>query len=357
MTQVIRLKQIENGAGIANAITLAHPAAVVTSSAAPFAWSAPTQVGNIPLPPAFAVTGNTLTITPGDGSAPITFVVTIPNDVFLQQGGSTYDTGTGNLVLALNSGGFVNVPLTDLVPIVVGSTLAITLAGNGTAGAPVTATLTLDPSTANLSAVTAAGLLTTITTANSDSVVLTGTGASSGLTATVVISPAVGNALSSTPAGLFVTPAAPTVFASTETTSASGVGTVADPVKFDVKLQPDAETAWNFVHASSGLESDNAAQLGLGYTIVPAKFVGVGPFDLSTYVAALGWSSAEVIDVEGHVNGVYYQGSGGPGYAANSEGFDYSTLNAVAWTGIAGAALFDLDATDEVDFNIHIRAV
>lgn len=60
--------------GDGNTVTFAtHPAAVVTNNAAPFAWNAATQTGNVPQSPALALTASGFTFTAGDGSAPVLF--------------------------------------------------------------------------------------------------------------------------------------------------------------------------------------------------------------------------------------------------------------------------------------------
>jgi hypothetical protein len=81
-------------------------------------------------------------------------------------------------------------------------------------------------------------------------------------------------------------------------------------------------------------------------------FVGAGPFDVLAQASNVNWNSQEIVQVDGYINGVFYERSTG----TVSDGWT-GPYNALAWAGTAGGALFDLDATDVIKFIVHIRAV
>lgn len=355
MTALIKLKQIENGAGVANAVAVAHGAATLTNNAAPFTFDVPTQVGNIPQVGTVSVSGNTLTFTPGDGTPPVTYTPTIAADVFLQSG--VYNSGSGHLELTLTDASVVTIPLSDLVPVVTVSSQTIYFTGNGAATDPITGQVTFSTAPGNLAFNDGAGVVALLTVTSGDGINLIGEGSNGfPLNASIAISTAPGNIATVSPTGLYVPAPAlqvPPTTGTTETITAVGDGSVATPFKFHVKLQPDNGTTVNFVHAASGAEQDDNSQLGLGYTqgvVHIGTGLGAGPFDLTAQVSqfTVGWNGTpELVRVDGYINGVYY---------AALDGWDYTTLTAVTWAGLAGGSLFDLEATDEVRFVLHIRA-
>lgn len=335
MSQIIRLKQIESGAAIAAAVALAHPAALLTNNAAPFAFNAGTQVGNVPQEPTVSVLGNQLTFTPGDGSPPVVYTPTFAADVFLQSG--TYNVGTGNLELTLNDSTVVTVPLSALVPISTAGSQTITFAGDGTPGTPLTAQAVFDPAGNNLAVNAGSGILVALNTLSNAGITFTGDGT-------------VGNPLTATVN--FVA----TVAADSETVKVRGNGSVSTPFKFDVKLQPDDEGTLNFLHKAGALAEDDDTHKGLGYTKITVLRQGIGPFDITSEVTSgtTGWSTTpEVVKIEGFVNGVYYSNQ-------ETGAWDYTNPAAISWGGVISGGLFDLEAgptPDSIKFDVHIRAV
>ena len=141
MTALVKLKQIEQGPAIANAIALAHPPAVVTNNASPFAFTAATQVLNVPQTPSVTVAGNTLTIDKGDGTAPVTYTPTFPADAYVTAG--VYNPTTNAIDLTLSTGGTVSIPVADLIPITTADSTSVDFSGDGTTTTPLTAVVKL----------------------------------------------------------------------------------------------------------------------------------------------------------------------------------------------------------------------
>jgi len=141
MTALVKLKQIEQGPAIANAIALAHPPAVVTNNASPFAFTAGTQTLNVPQTPSVTVAGNTLTIDKGDGTAPVTYTPTFPADAYVTAG--VYNPATNAIDLTLSTGGTVSIPVADLIPITTADSTSVDFSGDGTTTTPLTAVVKL----------------------------------------------------------------------------------------------------------------------------------------------------------------------------------------------------------------------
>ena len=86
---------ITNENGVATAV--GHPSATVTNNAAPFSWNAATQTLNVPKEPTLVDNGDgSFTFTPGDGSAPVTYVDCCPTLVANADGSYTFTPGDGS---------------------------------------------------------------------------------------------------------------------------------------------------------------------------------------------------------------------------------------------------------------------
>lgn len=317
MASLIKLKQIEGGTALGGA---SHSPASISSSAAPFSFDVGTQTGNIPTAPRVTVAGNTLTFIAGDGIPAVTYTPTIAADVFITSG--AYNAATQSIVLVLNNGDNVTIPVADLIPVATAASTSATLTGNGTNASPLVANVLLAPGA---------------------------------------------NALVSTPTGLSVAPAAASIFTQSESISVTGNGTAATPFQAAIKLQPDiagAAPVLNLLHNPGALKEDTPGQKGLGYVIDIIEFVGgPGPFNVATVLtkyAGLWDGTPQIARVDGYVNGVLYSGS------TNINGpWNYTNYAAVLWTGIVGVTdifplpaqnLFTLDVDDNVRFVVHVRA-
>lgn len=349
MVQLVKLKQIESGPAIQAAIAvtaIAHPAAILTNNAAPFAFNPAAQTGNIPQTPVFSVAGNTITYNPGNGSIPVTYTPTLSTDVFIASG--QYNPVNGNLELVLTNGSTILIPLADLQPIVTVDTPTVDLTGQGTSGSPIAAQVIFSAAPGNLAVNNGTGVFVSVNSIGNQGINISGLGTlASPIVPQLVLDPAETNALSLSAAGLFVpvvTPTPPTAVLPTKTVNVIGTGQVPSPFQFAVKLQPDGPNVQNFIHNPTTTGSGSTNQ-GLGYSQITTDFVGVGPFNLTATVAGVGWTSGfEVVKIDGHINGVYY---------SSVDGWNYTNLTAVTWDNV----LFALEASDELTFTVHIRAV
>lgn len=289
-----------------------HPAATLTNNAAPFAWNSATQTGNIPQSPSLALTATGFTFTPGNGSAPVSYVAPADSDTYVSAFSIAGNVATitrndgviltatipttidinvqsftlsgSNLVLTETDGTVHTVAIPTETPITgVDSTTVDISIGGGAAQHAIKADVIVSAAADNLLSVTPSGLYATFTEtpitpidSNTVDISIGGGATQHAIKADVIVSPATDNQLVAAPSGLYV-PLVPIVGVDSNTVDISiGGGVTQHAIKADVIVS--AATDNFLVAAPSGLyahadASDINVVTALDGILVPATTV------------------------------------------------------------------------------------